>query len=73
MLEYAEDRYELIMLKNLPIMLCCNAPKNSLLYSTNFPIMLKIRVHNIYPQLRALRLLVIAITKFEIATWLSFP
>ena len=29
-----------IMLKNLPIMVCCTAPKMYLLYSTNTPIML---------------------------------
>ena len=34
----------LIVLKNLPIMLCCTAPKIYLLCSTNTPIMLKLRI-----------------------------
>ena len=36
------DRGERIMLKNLPIMLCCTAPKMHLLCSTNVPIMLRL-------------------------------
>ena len=36
------SRGERIMLKNLPIMLCCTAPKMHLLCSTNVPIMLRL-------------------------------
>ena len=35
-------RGEQIMLKKLPIMLCCTAPKRHLLCSTNVPIMLRL-------------------------------
>ena len=36
------SRGERIMLRNLPIMLCCTAPNKHLLCSTNPPIMLKL-------------------------------
>ncbi len=39
---YPANRAEPIMLKKVPTMLCCTAPKIFLLCSTNAPIMLKI-------------------------------
>ena len=41
-LQIHADRPEPIMLQNLPIMLCCTAPKMYLLCSLNVPIMLKL-------------------------------